>query len=179
MPSKLAKVQKHVTKKKGGKPTALHEDSRDARRLRKAGARDDKIHRQHNVREKANRSWLERVAFLQDNLPETLHPLEVPAIQELIAEYLGRNDDEIGQLHSERRPGRPPGTRLTLLEQLRSGEGKEYETGFWVPNLADEVTLVKLDGWKGDWIGLANMRFVRVDAGGKVHESQFPPRGAA
>ncbi|KAK3677379.1 translation machinery-associated protein 16 [Recurvomyces mirabilis] len=179
MPSKLVKVQKHVTKKKGAKPTALHENSRDARRLRKAGARDDKITKQHSVREKANRQWLERVAFLSDNLPDTLHPMEMPAVQALAEEYLTRNEDEIEQLQSERRPGRPPATRLTLLEQQKKVEAKEYETGFWVPNLADEETLIKLDKWDGSWIGLANMRFVRIDAGGKVHESQFPPRGAA
>ena len=76
MPSKLAKITKHVTKKKGAKITSLHEDSRDARRLRKAGARDDRVIRMTHVRQKANGQWLERIAFMQESIPETLHPLE-------------------------------------------------------------------------------------------------------
>jgi translation machinery-associated protein 16 len=179
MPSRLSKVQKHVSKKKGSKINSLHENSRDAQRLRKAGVRDDRVARLSAVREKANRQWLERIAFFQDNLPETLHPMDMEAIQSLISTYLARNNEEIEQLKAERRPGRPPSTRLTLLEQLRDGEGKEYDSGFWMPNLQDEETLVKLDGWKGEWIGLANLRFVRVMAGGTTKESQFPPRGAS
>ncbi|KAK3073286.1 translation machinery-associated protein 16 [Teratosphaeriaceae sp. CCFEE 6253] len=179
MPSKLSKVQKHVTKKKGSKINSLHENSRDAKRLRNAGARDDRVARMGAVREKANRQWLERVAFFQDRLPETLHPLDVASIQELVLQYLARNENQLAQLKAERRPGRPASTALTLLEQESKVEGKEYESGFWLPNLSDEETLTRLDGWKGDWIGLANLRFVRVDGEGMVKESQFPPRGAS
>ncbi|KAK0269500.1 translation machinery-associated protein 16 [Friedmanniomyces endolithicus] len=179
MPSKLSKVQKHVTKKKGSKINSLHENSRDAKRLRNAGARDDRVARLGAVREKANRQWLERVFFLQDRLPDTLHPLDIEAIQALITEFLKRNDEEIEQLKAERRVGRPPSTRSTMLEQEKKVEGKEYESGFRVPNLRDEETLTRLDGWKGDWISLANLRFLRIDAGGQVKESQFPPRDLA
>ncbi|TKA43667.1 hypothetical protein B0A54_05450 [Friedmanniomyces endolithicus] len=101
------------------------------------------------------------------------------SIQALITEFLKRNDEEIEQLKAERRVGRPPSTRFTMLEQEKRVEGKEYESGFWVPNLRDEETLTRLDGWRGDWISLANLRFLRVDAGGLVTESQFPPRGAS
>ena len=179
MPSKLAKVQKHVTKKKGANAASLHENSRDARRLRKAGARDDSVAKKGAVREKANKQWTDRVAFFQQNIPETLHPLERGEIQALIQEYLERSTAELEQLVSERRPGRPPSTRQTLLEQARQMEAKEYEGGFWLPNLQDEETLTKLDGWKGEWIALATMRFIRVQSDGKVKESAFPPRGSS
>ena len=53
MPSKFAKVQKQVSKKKGG-ALALHENSRDALRLRSAVARDDRVARLGAVREKMN-----------------------------------------------------------------------------------------------------------------------------
>ena len=179
MPSKLAKVQKHVTKKKGNKINSLHENSRDARRLRTAGARDDKVARLGAVREKANKLWIDRVAFCQEWLPATLHPLEIDKIQALILLYLSRNDAELDQLKAERRAGRPPSTRQTLLEQQKKVEGKEHESGFWLPNLQDEETLVKLDVWKGDWVGLGTVRFVRVGTTGSVKESQFPPRGSS
>ena len=179
MPSKLAKVQKHVTKKKGNKIHPLHENSRDAQRLRKAGVRDDRVARLTAVREKANKQWIDRVAFFQDRLPEMLHPLELEKVQALVGEYLHRNDEELEHLKAERRPGRPPSTRQTLLEEQGRLEQREHESGFWLPNLQDEETLVKLDGWKRDWIGLGIMRFTRIDKSGGVKESQFPPRGAS
>ena len=36
-----------------------------------------------------------------------------------------------------------------------------------------------LDGWKGEWLSLGVMRFMRVQRDGDVKESQFPPRGAS
>jgi translation machinery-associated protein 16 len=179
MPSKLAKVQKHVAKKKGSKITSLHENSRDAKRLRRAGARDDSVARVSATRERNNKLWIDRIAFFQDRLPDTLHPMNVDGIQALISEYLARNDEDIALLKAERRPGRPASTRQTLLEDLKKTEEREYDSGFWLPNLQDEETLVKLDQWKGDWIGLGILRFVRIDRAGVVKESQFPPRGAS
>lgn len=179
MPSKLAKVHKHIAKKKGDKIKSLHENSRDAKRLRRAGARDDRVARLTAVRDKANKQWLDRIDFFQDRLPETLHPLNVEEIQALIEEYINRHDAELQVLKAERRAGRPPSTRQTLLEQQKQQEEKEYESGFWLPNLQDEETLVKLESWKGDWSGLGILRFVRVETQGGVKESQFPPRGAS
>lgn len=57
MPShRMSKVQKHITKKKG-KNVALHENSRDTRRLQSAAQRDDKINRLSAIREKQNRPY--------------------------------------------------------------------------------------------------------------------------
>lgn len=179
MPSKLNKVQKHVNKKKGNKVNTLHENSRDAKRLRNAGARDERVARTTATREKVNRQWLDRVAFFQDKLPETLHPLDVVAIQELVGQFLNRHEDELVALKQERRPGRPPSNRQALLEQQLKIEAQEYESGFWMPDLRDVETLEKLDAWKGEWLGLGNLRFVRVEQNGHVKESQFPPRGAS
>lgn len=179
MPSKLAKVQKHVAKKKGSKINSLHENSRDALRLRKASTRDDRVARLNAVREKANKQWIDRVAFFRARLPDTLHPLELDRIQSLIQEFLSRNDADLNQLKAERREGRPPSTRQTLLEQQIDSEKKEYESGFWLPNLQDGETLVKLDAWSGQWIGLGIMRFARVQSSGEMKESQFPPKGSS
>lgn len=44
MPKSLAKVQKHISKKRGA-IEALHENSRDAKLLRRAGTRDDRVAR--------------------------------------------------------------------------------------------------------------------------------------
>lgn len=179
MPSKLAKVQKHVAKKKGSKIHSLHENSRDAKRLRRAGARDDRVARLSATRERNNKPWTARIVFFQEHLPETLHPLDSESIQTLISDYLARNDEEIDLLKAERRAGRPASNRQTILEDQKKVEQREYDSGFWLPNLQDEETLVKLDQWKGDWIGLGIMRFSRVDKAGVAKKSQFPPRGAS
>jgi translation machinery-associated protein 16 len=54
MPAKsFTKVQKHITKKKG-KNAALHEHSRDSKRLQRASGRDTKLAKTIAVREKQN-----------------------------------------------------------------------------------------------------------------------------
>ena len=53
----LSKVQKQISKKRGGKPTALHENSRDAKRLRRAGAREEKLARLMDAAVKANQVY--------------------------------------------------------------------------------------------------------------------------
>ena len=105
--------------------------------------------------------------------------MDMEEIQALTTEHLARNDEEMDSLKAERRPGRPASNRQTLLEDLKKTEQREYDSGFWLPNLQDEETLVKLDQWRGDWIGLGILRFVRIDRAGVIKESQFPPRGAS
>lgn len=179
MPSKLNKVHKQITKKKGSKINSLHENSRDALRLRKASARDDRVARVNAVKQRANGRWVERIEFLREQLPETLDPVSTAVTQQMIAAYLARHNSEISDLKAERRSGRPASTRQVLLEQMIDADVKEYESGFWLPNLADEETLSKLNEWHGDWSSLAYLRYIRVDAAGRVKESQFPPRGAS
>lgn len=179
MPSKLNKIQKLVTKKKGANAKSLHENSRDALRIRKAAVRDDRVARKHKIQKGANESWLNRIAWFKENLPDTLHPFDQTELQAAAEEYLTRLDEEITQLQSERRAGRPANTRQQLLEQAKDGEKKEYESGLWIPNLQDEQTLVKLDAWQYDWLSLSNMNFVRIQPNGVVKEAHFPPNKAA
>ena len=53
----------------------------------------------------------------------------------------------------------------------------EYESGYWLPKLADQDNLKKLHDWDGTWASLATVQFVRISAKGDVHESAFPPKG--
>ncbi len=53
MPKSLAKVQKKIAKKKGNS-NSLHENSRDAQKLRRAGARSEKLDKVAAARAKAN-----------------------------------------------------------------------------------------------------------------------------
>ncbi|KAF2743663.1 hypothetical protein M011DRAFT_430731 [Sporormia fimetaria CBS 119925] len=176
MPSnRLGKVQKHVAKKKG-KNAALHENSRDTQRLQSASLRDNRLNKLAALREKQNRRYLQRVKFFQSSTTSLPAPPTLPEIQALIEDYLGRDDEELAQLKADRRPGRPPSTRETVLEQSRATEQGEYVSGFWIPDLGEE-NLKKLRNWDGKWAGLAQMKFVRVNKEGKRSESSFPPKG--
>ncbi|KIW00864.1 uncharacterized protein PV09_07621 [Verruconis gallopava] len=181
MPVKsFSKVTKQIKEKKGGRITALHEHSRDARRLQRASAREEKLAAKITAREKANLPHLQRVSFFQSCLPEApaqVTPYDIESIQSLIKILLSRFDDELAALKAERRPGRPPATRELAIKQQLEADSKEYESGLWIPDLRDEETLFSLRNWKGEWSGLNVMKFVRLNRKGEVRESSFPPKG--
>ena len=60
MPRTLQKVHKHISKKRGV-VDSLHENSRDAQRLRRAGARDDRLTRHAAITLKARQPYGESV----------------------------------------------------------------------------------------------------------------------
>lgn len=95
----------------------------------------------------------------------------------MIEDFLGRDDEELLKLKTERRAGRPASTRQTLLEQARAQEQGEYASGFWVPDLEDAANLRKLKEWNGQWAGLATLKFSRISKEGVKKESSFPPKG--
>ncbi|KAF1977189.1 hypothetical protein BU23DRAFT_501006 [Bimuria novae-zelandiae CBS 107.79] len=177
MPSnRLSKVQKHITKKKG-KNVALHENSRDTRRLQSAAQRDDKLNRLSAVREKQNRPYVLRIKSFQSYTMEHTSALSIPDIQAMIEDFLGRDDEELANLKAQRRAGRPPSTRETLLKQNQAMEQGEYASGFWVPDLENADNLQKLKDWNGQWSGLATLQFARISKDGFKRESSFPPKG--
>lgn len=53
----LNKVHKQISKKRGGKTNTLHENSRDAKRLRAAGAREEKLQRVMDAAVKSNQVY--------------------------------------------------------------------------------------------------------------------------
>ena len=67
-------------------------------------------------------------------------------------------------------------TKVALQEQARGLEEREFETGFWCPDMQDRNNLGKLRAWGGEWSSLATMKFVRIGREGGRVESQFPPR---
>lgn len=106
MARSFQKVHKHVNKKKGA-VEALHENSRDAKRLRRAGARDDRVSRVQATLARGRDlfgilcqssifllgncvliwSTVERVAHFQQNLPDELAPLSDSDMMELVKKY--------------------------------------------------------------------------------------------
>ncbi len=105
MPKNLAKLQKKISKKKGN-TTTLNENSRDSQRLRRAGARGEKLEKLAAARAKANQphrahaiisckvflvggtlakgSTVQRVSYFQGAAKATDGPVDKEKIQSLI-----------------------------------------------------------------------------------------------
>ena len=91
--------------------------------------------------------------------------------------YLTRHDQEFAELKSQRRPGRPSSTREDLLQQSVKTEHREYDGGFWIPDMQDEGNVRLLRGWNGEWTALNTFRYVRLSKDGTMKGSSFPPKG--
>ncbi|KAH8693943.1 translation machinery-associated protein 16 [Talaromyces proteolyticus] len=179
MPIKnLNKIQKKLSKKRG-KLNALHEDSRNAKSLRRAGAREDRIARVVTSAMIARQSLLDRVAHFQECLKEASEPFTIAddEIVQLIQKWINRDDEEIKQLHEERRKGRPPSKREENLQQRKTIEEKEYRSGFWMPDIAQQEVRQQMALWNGEWSSLSSMKFIRFAEGGVKQASTFPPKG--
>ncbi|MCJ1326366.1 hypothetical protein MMC10_003030 [Thelotrema lepadinum] len=175
MAKSLNKVVKKVTKKKGN-TNALHENSRDAKKLRKAASREDRLSRLAAVRVKLNQPYLQRVGFFRDIAQSSSGTFDIEESQRLVLSYIHRDNDELDSLKSERRPGRPPSNREDLLKQRIAAEQGEYSSGFWIPDLSDESNLEKLRVWNEEWSSLGQISFVRVHMDGRALPSSFPPK---
>lgn len=173
----LHKVQKQISKKRGGKPTALHENSRDARRLRQAGAREDKLARIMTLAQKSNQHYVNRVAWFQEATSGQGSPLDETGVQQLVEQFIARDDEELAELKAAQRPGRSRSKAEDLILNRIEAEQKEHKSGFWVPELRDTDSLDKLKRWGGHWAGLNTLNFVRVHNGADIKASSFPPKG--
>ena len=91
--------------------------------------------------------------------------------------YLSRHDEELAELKSQRRPGRPSSTREDLLKQSMAAEEREYDSGFWIPDMQDEDNLAILQAWNGEWTALNTFKYIRLSRDGTVQISNFPPKG--
>lgn len=177
MPRALHKVQKQISKKKGGNVTALHENSRDARRLRQAGAREDKVARIMSAAAKSNQIYVERVAWFQEAVKGHEKPPLDAEIQELVESFIAREQDELDEIKAAHRPGRPKSKAEERIQDRIDAEEREFKGGFWVPDIRDEACLEKLKRWGGQWGGLSTMTYIRVVKGAEIKSSSFPPKG--
>ncbi|KAJ5594194.1 uncharacterized protein N7459_000402 [Penicillium hispanicum] len=176
MPVTLQKVQKHISKKRGV-ADSLHENSRDAQRLRRAGARDDRLSRHASITLRARQPYVDRIEYFHDAIQAVSEPLSDSEIEEMIMKCIHRDGEEIAQLEKERRKGRPPSKREEALKQRTQTEEKELKTGFWLPDLGDPDVLIALKHWNGEWSGLSTLKFVRFTREGGKKASSFPPKG--
>jgi translation machinery-associated protein 16 len=80
-------------------------------------------------------------------------------------------------LKAQKRPGRPSTNQEDQLGYRIEAEEKEFQSGFWVPDVRDEEGTRKLRAWSGDWSSLNTLKFVRIGKEGDARGSTFPPKG--
>ncbi|PLN80002.1 putative translation machinery-associated protein [Aspergillus taichungensis] len=176
MPVSLNKVHKHISKKRGT-IGALHENSRDAKRLRRANIRDDRVSRVHAAMARGRQSYMDRITYFHETVPAEAGAFSDSDMKDLVVRYINRSVPEIEQLQSERRKGRPPTRREEALLQRTDVENKEFQTGFWLPDLSHVDGIKALASWNGDWSALSAMKFIRLTKDGNKQTSAFPPGG--
>ncbi|EXJ73794.1 uncharacterized protein A1O5_03556 [Cladophialophora psammophila CBS 110553] len=177
MARSLNKVQKQISKKRGGKLNALHENSRDAKRLRRAGAREEKLGRLMDAAARANQVYVDRVAWFKSALEGSSGPLTDEEMQVLTQSFIDREDEELAEAKQQRRPGRPPTKVEEKISQRKEVEDREFRAGFWIPELRNGESRSKVERWAGEWGGLNTLDFVRVIKSGDIKPSSFPPKG--
>ncbi|KAJ6087431.1 hypothetical protein N7467_006345 [Penicillium canescens] len=174
MPVTLSKVHKQISKKRGV-VDALHENSRDAQRLRKAGARDDRLSRHSATVLRARQPYMDRIDHIYEAVQDMSDALSDEELAEFVKNYINRDTPEIEQLQSERRKGRPPSKREEALKERVQAEDREFTTGLWMPDLSDSYVMTTLKAWNRDWSGLSAMKFIRFKKNGEKLASSFPP----
>lgn len=103
----------------------------------------------------------------------SISPRKFPAYN---LRYIGRDTEEIQELQSERRKGRPPSKREEALKERVLVEDREFTTGLWMPDLGDQYALTGMKNWNGHWSGLSAIKFIRFTKDGEKLESTFPPK---
>ncbi|KAK4124600.1 hypothetical protein N657DRAFT_633644 [Parathielavia appendiculata] len=178
MAKTLEKTRKQIAKKRNGTIDALHQKSRDSKRLHRAQVRDDRLEKIAEARRKKDQPLLARAAFFQTAVQDNGDkPLALEAIQAKINEFVHQHDEEYEEVKKSRRPGRPASTKEDLLRMKISALEKEQRDGFYLPDLTTEANVQLLSRFEGSWSYLTNLAWVKVSAAGHVKPSSFPPQG--
>ncbi|KAL2163415.1 hypothetical protein VTH06DRAFT_5472 [Thermothelomyces fergusii] len=177
MAKTLEKTRKEIAKKRHGKIEALHEKSRDSKRLHRAQVRDDRLEKLAEARRKKDQPILARAAFFRDAVRQNDNkPLPLEAIQAKIHEFVHQYDEEYEEVKKARRPGRPPSTKEDLLKMKITALQKEQRDGFYLPDLTSEANVQQLSKFEGSWSYLNSIAWVKISAAGAVKPSKFPPQ---
>ncbi|KAK1638821.1 translation machinery-associated protein 16 [Colletotrichum phormii] len=177
MPSTLEKARKHIAKKRNGHDLALHEFSRDSKRLHKASIRDQRLGKLHASKNKKEQPMIDRASYFQKAIQEKgSEPLDLAAVQELISKFVHQYDEEYAEVKKTRRAGRPANAKEDLLKLKISNLEEEYKIGFYLPDLTNSSNVTLLDRWEGSWAYLTSVAWVKITSDGNVRTSSFPPR---
>lgn len=155
------KISERSLKKKSG-PT--HPYSRRATQLARVHLRKDKLTQAKAVRNRSSSAKVDRLSTLILMLPDNVDCLpDLVSVHTFVkSAFLTRHDDEIAQLESDRRPGRPPPKRLQELKDLKVKELQDYNDGIEIPDLTNKTNVELLRDWEGDPHAMPTFRMVRI-----------------
>lgn len=180
MAKTFEKTRKQIAKKRNGSIEALHQNSRNSKRLHRAIVRDDRLDKLADARRKRDKPLIKRVKFFLAAVRENDgKALEHAALQSKINEFVHQHDEEYNEIRKTRRAGRPASAREDLLKMAIVELQKEYqEHGFYMPDLGDQKNVEMLQRWEdNNWAFLSNLSWVKISTAGIVKPSSFPPQG--
>ncbi|RPA76071.1 hypothetical protein BJ508DRAFT_417723 [Ascobolus immersus RN42] len=159
----LSKVRKQITKKRTHKDGAgaVHENSRDHKRLNRAQIRDERLQQMSRQRSKVKRPEIDRLRYFKYSIEDEIAPLNLSEIKRIIEGCIHRDDEELDELKAARR-NRPSSTREDLLRMRVKQEEEEYRTGFKTPDLMDMSNILRLKNWDESLAGMNVIKFVRI-----------------
>ncbi|KGU16507.1 translation machinery-associated protein 16 [Candida albicans 19F] len=176
----LNKVTKNISKSTG----SLHIKGRKFKQLNRATLRDKKLQQRKSQSLERKSNELSIVFFIQSLLQEkntandggdedeeegenfkefsNKKQFTLDEMKQIIEKFIHQNDDELQRLQSERRKGRPPTNRQTILEEKLKYDLEIYRTGFKIPDLTDQLTVERIKEWNGTTGATTTMKFIRV-----------------
>lgn len=158
-------TKKSLTTKTG--PT--HPNSRRALQLQRIDHRTNKLQLAKKLRKKSTDNKTERILSLIILLPPDLRYVpDLAYLHSFIqSSFLERHSDELKEIESQHRPGRPTPMALIQLREKVARERTEYENGIDIPDLMNEANVKLLRDWQGDANALGLFRFVRISGNDK------------
>ena len=129
-----------------------------------------------NVAAKSNQIYIDRVRWFQEQLTDTVDPVNDEGVRDLVQSFINREDEELAELKAAQRPGRPPSKAEENILSRKDVETKQFNAGFWAPDIKSAEGLEKLQRWGGSWGGLNTLSFIRVKTNAEIKSSTFPPK---
>jgi translation machinery-associated protein 16 len=108
----------------------------------------------------AKKRVVDKLLWYRDKIKD-LESVNEDELNDIVLSYINRNIDEITQLKSKTRQGRPIPSRLLLLEDLKAEELKEYNNGIELPNVIDPAGLEALKQFTGDHNSIDRIKMFR------------------
>ncbi|KAK9450214.1 translation machinery-associated protein 16 [Limtongia smithiae] len=157
----LRKVEQKLKKK-----DAVHPKARKFKQLNRATLRERKVVKGKMDRGVVRESQIIRFKFLRAcvDKPENADKLVFTEeeIQQMILEFISRDDAELKQLQAARRPGRPSSSRQDALQTRRGFEMDEFDAGFYTPDLMNKDIVKAFRDWNQEHSGIGLLKFVRI-----------------
>ncbi|KAH3902359.1 related to Translation machinery-associated protein 16 [Saccharomycodes ludwigii] len=164
----LIKVQKSIGKNKH----KVHPKGRKFAQLARASLRDSKVAAKKKAYQDQKSNALLRYKFIQDIINSnsfkektTFSPQELFIF---IEQFIARDDEEIKDLESKKKPNRPTSNKQLLLENKRKLEKNEFQTGFLCCDLTDVDSVKALRNWNGTFGGLNNFKKIRINSKAEI-----------